>query len=531
MRRWTMPWLLIAGLTGAVLISSGAAAEKCGGTLRTLLVDNPPSASIHEEGTVSVVVPYMGVYNNLVMYDQHQPKNSEATIVPDLATSWTWNAEKTRLAFTLRQGVKWHDGKPFTARDVKCTFEMAMGKGEMKFRKSPRDLWWNNIETIEVAGDHAVAFNLKRPQPALISLMASGYVPIYSCHVPQTVMRTKPIGTGPFKVAEINPNQNIRLVKNKDYWKPGRPYLDAIEYTIMPARATRLLAFIAGEIDMTFPTDVSVPHLKDIKAGAPNAQCTLRPSNVTSNLIINREAPPFDNPDMRRALALALDRQAFIDIISEGQNTQGGAMLPPPHGNWGLMPEDLTKLIGYGDVAKNRAEARQIMQKFGYGPAKRMKLKVITRDVATFRDLTVIFIDQLKDIYIDAEMEPIETSVYYARVFKKDYAVGINQTGSGVDDPDQHFWENYGCGSLRNYTAYCNPALETLFAQQSSELDPEKRRQLVWEIDRKLQEDIARPIIAHNKSAGCWHPHVKGLTLMVNSIYNGWRFEDIWLDK
>ncbi|MSO77437.1 MAG: peptide ABC transporter substrate-binding protein [Alphaproteobacteria bacterium] len=524
-------WMTAGGLILAASLTGTALAQKSGGILRSLLVDNPPSASIHEEGTVSVVVPYMAVYNNLVMYDQHVAKNSEASIVPDLATSWSWNADNSQLTFKLRQGVKWHDGKPFTARDVKCTFDMAMGNGEMKFRKSPRDLWWNNIESIVPKGDHEVAFNLKRPQPALITLMASGYAPIYSCHVPQTVMRTKPIGTGPFKVAEINPNQNIRLVKNKDYWKPGRPYLDGIEYTIMPSRSTRLLTFIAGEIDMTFPTDVTVPHLKDIRDKAPRAQCTLRPSNVTSNLIINRDAPPFDNPDMRRALALTIDRKAFIDILSEGQNTIGGAMLPPPHGNWGLLPEDLTNLIGYGEVATNRQEARQIMRNLGHGPNKRMKIKVITRDVATFRDLTVIFIDQLKDIYIDAELEPIETSVYYSRVFKKDYVVGINQTGSGVDDPDQHFYENYGCGSLRNYTAYCNPELEKLFAKQSAEADQDKRRKLVWEIDRKLQQDIARPIIAHNKSAGCWQPHVKGLTLMVNSIYNGWRFEDLWLDK
>jgi peptide/nickel transport system substrate-binding protein len=519
------------GLVLAALLSHAAHAEKYGGTLKVLHIDNPPSASIHEEGTISTVIPYMAVYNNLVMYDQHKPKNSIETIVPDLATSWSWNEDKSKLTFKLRQGVKWHDGKPFTARDVKCTFDMARGEGEMKFRKSPRALWWNNIESIEPRGDNAVTFHLKRPQPALIALLASGYAPIYSCHVPQLAMRTKPIGTGPFQVAEINPNQDIRLVRNKDYWKQGRPYLEGIEYTIMPSRSTRMLAFISGDFDMTFPTDVSVPLLKDIREKAPQAQCTLRTTNGTSNLIINRDAPPFDNPDMRRALALSIDRQAFIDILSEGQNLIGGTLLPPPHGLWGLLPEDLTNIVGYGDVAKNRREARQIMRNHGYGPKKPMRIKVSTRDIATFRDLAVIFIDQLKQIYVDAELEPIETAVYYSRMFKKDYIVAINQTGSGVDDPDQHFYENYGCGSLRNYSAYCNPELEKLFAEQSSEPDQEKRKKLVWAIDRKLQEDVARPIIAHNKSAGCWQPYVKGYMLMVNSIYNGARLEDVWLDK
>jgi peptide/nickel transport system substrate-binding protein len=97
--------------------------------------------------------------------------------------------------------------------------------------------------------------------------------------------------------------------------------------------------------------------------------------------------------------------------------------------------------------------------------------------------------------------------------------------------PDEQLYENYTRGSERHYTGYCNRELESLFDQQSMEANPEKRKQLVWEIDRKLQEDRARPIISHNRNATCWHHHVKGLRMMVNSLFNGWRFEDVWLDK
>ena len=114
---------------------------------------------------------------------------------------------------------------------------------------------------------------------------------------------------------------------------------------------------------------------------------------------------------------------------------------------------------------------------------------------------------------------------------RKDYQIGQNNTGSGVDDPDQQFYENYACGSERNYTGYCNPELEKQFVQQSTESNQEKRRQLVWEIDKKLQEDGARPIIYHFRAATCWQPQLKGLTVMVNSQYNGWRMEDVWLDR
>ncbi len=114
---------------------------------------------------------------------------------------------------------------------------------------------------------------------------------------------------------------------------------------------------------------------------------------------------------------------------------------------------------------------------------------------------------------------------------RKDYTLAQNGTGSGVDDPDQQFYENYACGSPRNYSGYCNAELDKKFDVQSAMSDQEQRKKLVWEIDRKLQEDAARPIIFHDIGATCWQPEVKGLTLMVNSIYNGWRFEDVWLDR
>jgi peptide/nickel transport system substrate-binding protein len=206
-------------------------------------------------------------------------------------------------------------------------------------------------------------------------------------------------------------------------------------------------------------------------------------------------------------------------------------MLPPPAGSWGLPKEQLAGLPGYGDVEKNREEARAIMRKLGYGPDNRMKLKVSTRNIAIYRDPAVILIDHLKEIYIDAELETIETSNWHAKVARKDYAVGLNLTGSGVDDPDAHYYENYACGSQRNYTGYCNEEIMKLMELQSMESDFEKRREIVWEIDKRLQQDGARPILYHDRSATCHQAYVKGFQQMVNSSYNGFRMEDVWLDK
>jgi peptide/nickel transport system substrate-binding protein len=191
----------------------------------------------------------------------------------------------------------------------------------------------------------------------------------------------------------------------------------------------------------------------------------------------------------------------------------------------------LMTLPGYNtDVQKNRAEARTITEKLGYGPDKRLAVTVSTRNTAAYRDPAVMLIDQLKEIYIDGELETLDTTQWYPKLMRKDYKVGLNVTESEVDDPDPLFYENYTCGADRNYTRYCNPEIDKLVDQQSIQSDREKRQKLVWEIERKLAEDDARPVIFYPHVANCWQPQVKGLTIMANSIYNGWRFEDLWLD-
>ena len=207
-------------------------------------------------------------------------------------------------------------------------------------------------------------------------------------------------------------------------------------------------------------------------------------------------------------------------------------MLAPPEGIWGWSPEYMATVPGYGaDVEKSRDEGRRIMRELGYGPDKPLQIKVSTRNIADYRDASVILIDHLKSIYIQADLEPLDSAVWYARLLRKDYAVGMNIQGTGIDDPDVMFFENYLCGSERNYTSYCNPELEKLFHLQSRTRDQEERRKIVWEIDRKLQEDGARPIVYQAQGGTCWWPHVKGLKLAVNSIYNHWRFENVWLDR
>jgi peptide/nickel transport system substrate-binding protein len=487
--------------------------------------------SPHEESTAFAAGPMMGVFNNLVFFDQHVKQNSLESILPELATSWSWNEDRTKLTFPLRQGVKWHDGKPFTAKDVECTWNLLMEKSDEKLRVNPRITSYKNLERVTVNGDWEVTFHLRRPQPAFLMTLASGLSPVYPCHVPPETMRKSPIGTGPFKFVEYKPNQHIKVTRNTDYWKPGRPYLDGIEHKIIRSVGTALLAFTSREYDMTFPRQLTVPLMKDLKRQTPEAVCELTAGTINRHLIINRGVPPFDNADLRRALALTIDRKAFIDILGEGQGDMGAVLQPTPGGLWGLPPDQLKEFTGYDpDVQKNRQQARTIMEKLGYGPTRRLKVKLTTRDIPQYRDPAIILIDHLKAIYIDAELETVETGAYFPKIRRKDFIIALNLQTSGPD-PDPVLDIFYGCGSSLNWDGYCNPEVDKLIEQQSIETDVARRRAILWQIERRLAEEAVRPIIFYAHEATCWYPYVKGVTLMVNSFFNGYRYEDVWLDK
>lgn len=171
------------------------------------------------------------------------------------------------------------------------------------------------------------------------------------------------------------------------------------------------------------------------------------------------------------------------------------------------------------------------MERLGYGPDKRVAVTVSTRNVAGYRDPAVILIDQLKEVYIDGVLDTVDTTQWYPKIMRKDYTVGLNITETAVDDPDPAFYENYVCGAMRNYTGYCNPEVDKMVDEQSATSDVSKRKQMVWAIEKKLADDDARPILFYTRAANCHHPKVKGLITQVNSIYNGQRFEDLWLDR
>jgi peptide/nickel transport system substrate-binding protein len=486
--------------------------------------------SIHETSTIDTVWPASPCFNNLVLFDPFRPVESPDAVIGELAEKWSWQDNYRNLVFFLRKNVKWHDGQPFTAKDVKYTFDMVREAKDApaKLRISPRKDWYANVDTIEVPDTHTVIFHLKRPQPSLLMMLASGYSPVYPAHVNPADFRSKCIGTGPFKVKEWKRGESIEYVRNSDYWVKDRPYVDGLRYVVIAERGTRFAALQAGRLDVPFPGEATKPIADQLKASGAKLVFHQVANGVNDNIIMNIKKPPFDNVKVRQAVSHAIDRQAWAKALYQGGAAVGAAMVPRPFGFWGLSPKELTALPGHGKAADDRAKAKKLLAEAGV--TLPLRTEIATRAIALYVDFASFVVNELKQVGIEASLKQIETAQWHATATRGEYQIGANLTGLGADDPDGNFYENFACGSPRNYTFYCDEQVMKLFDQQSQELDQKKRMQLVAQIQKKLEEDAARPIMGWPIDNFPLWPHVKNL-VPHNNIYNYGRMQEVWLDR
>jgi peptide/nickel transport system substrate-binding protein len=524
--------LLATGALAAAPAGAQGAKPKRGGILNSVLTEDPPGLIIHESATVSNTWPMMPCYSNLVLFDPLKPLESVDTVIPELAERWSWQDNYRNLVFFLRKNVKWHDGKPFTAADVKYTFDVAREAPDApaKFRLSARKEWWANIDAIETPDAHTVVFRLKRPQPSLLLMLASGYSPVYPAHVPLNELRQKCVGTGPFRQKEYLRGQLVELERNPDYFVPDRPYLDGIRYTIIRERGTRLAALQAGRIDAFVPLDMTKAMADTAKAGAPGLVITEIGQNGSDNVLLNHKRAPFDNPVARRAVNLALDRRSYVKSVRQGGAVIGAALMPRPLGFWGLGEADLRNLAGYRDPARDKAEARRLLAEAGYGPGKPLRLEMATRTLPIYVDLASFAVDQLRLVGVEATLKQLDTAAWFPALARREFQIAANLTAGGFDDPDAYLVENYKCGSSRNYTDYFSEAMDRQIELQSQELDRAKRLKMVGDIQRTLEADVARPMLGWRKEYFAQWPYVKNL-VPHNALYNYGRMQEVWLDK
>jgi peptide/nickel transport system substrate-binding protein len=506
---------------------------KPGGTLNIMLrEDLAQGFAVHETATISTVFPSSPCFNNLVMFDPANPVESPDSVVAELAEKWSWQDNYRNLVVFLRHGVKWHDGQPFTSKDVKFTFDMVRGAPDAagKLRLSPRKDWYANIDAIEAADPHTVVFRLKRPQPSLLLMLASGYSPIYAAHVNPADYRNRCIGTGPFKLKEWRKGEFVEYVKNPDYFVKDRPYLDGLKYIVIVERGTRTAALQSGQLDVAMPGETTKAAAEQMKHAVPQLVVTPVATSVTDNIIMNEKKPPFDNARVRLAVSYAIDRRALILGVHQGGAVPALAMMPKPYGVWGLLERDLATVPGYGKPIEMKEHAKKLLAEVGYGPGKPLRVEMVTRAIAVYVDMASFVINELKQVGIEASLKQIETAQWHAMATRGDYQIGANLTGLGVDDPDANFYENFACGSPRNYSFYCSELVMKMIDQQSTELNPAKRLAQVIAIQKQLEQDGARPTLDVRLDYFTYWPHVKGLVAHHN-IFNFGRMQNVWRER
>jgi len=513
-------WTALAVLALYPAGSALAQTPKPGGHLNVMLrEDLPQGFAVHETATVSSSFPSMPCFNNLVIFDQLKRQESLDTLVGELAEKWSWQDNYRNLVFFLR-------------KDVKYTFDVVREAPDApaKLRINPRKDWYANVEAIETPDASTVVFHLKRPQPSLLLMFASGYTPIYAAHVPPASYRTACMGTGPFKLKEWRKGEYVDYVKNPDYFIKGRPYLDTIRYLVIENRGTRMSALQSGKLDVSFPGEMTKTISEQIKKAVPQMVVTTVGQTVSDNIIMNVKKPPFDNLKVRLAVSYAIDRRGLIQAVHQGGAVLGAALPPKPWGIWGIGEQGLLALPGYGKPADEKAKAKKIMSELGYSPEKPLKVEIGTRAIAIYVDMASFVINELKQVGIEATLKQVESAQWHPMATRGDYQIGANLTGLGLDDPDANFFENYACGSPRNYSQYCNEQVMKMIEAQSQEVNNQKRLELVLALQKKLEEDAPRPILDWRLDYFSNWPYVHNM-IPQNNIYNFGRMQDVWRDK
>jgi peptide/nickel transport system substrate-binding protein len=310
----------------------------------------------------------------------------------------------------------------------------------------------------------------------------------------------------------------------------GRPYLDGVRYTVIVERGTRVAALQAGQIDVAYPGETTLAIAEQLRKAVPDMVLTETASNVSENLLLNTRKPPFDNVNVRRALSFAIDRRTYTQTVHRGAAVIGASLAPKPWGVWGLLDRDLSQLPGYGGAAAGRARARTLLAEAGFGASNPLKVELVTRAIAIYLDFAGFVVSDLKQVGVEATLKQIDTAQWHPMVTRREFQIGANLTGLGVDDPDANFYENFSCGSPRNYGDYCNEEVGRLIDRQSQEIDLPNRVALVAQIQKKLEEDAARPTMGWRTDRFAHYPYVKNLIL--NQVtYNCCRLQEVWLDK
>ena len=482
-RSWL--WLSVVALLVWVVAMPALAEEKprYGGILKVALAGDPPSLDMHQESTFMVQIPLASVFNTLIQFDPHGYPN----IIGDLAESWMVSDDNMTYTFKLHEGVKFHDGEVLTSADVKASWDRIVFPPEGVV--SPRKSFYNAVKSIEAPDPLTVVFTLRYPSPSFLSMAASPFAWIMSkkyLDQDQSYYRTNSIGTGPFKLKKVLRGSSIELERNPDYFRKGLPYLDGLKYFIIKDSSARVTALRSGRVDVEFrgvtPTDV-----ENIKKQMGDKVTVAYPKAMFHwGVAFNVDQKPFDDERVRKALTLAIDRYDMAKTLAplSGLESVGGLLHPSTP--WALSGKELQELPGYGeDHEANLKEAKRLLAEAGYPDG--FKTVLTNRNVKLpYIDLGIYLVSSWKKIGVEAEHKLAESATWSKARLTRDFELFVDPYGSTmVGDPDE-LMVRFVTGQSGNWGRFSEPAADALFEQQKTEVNAEKRVELVKDMQKAI---------------------------------------------
>src|SRR2546427_5101782 len=506
-----LPWLVLAqqaAKSDADLAQQGALAlalahgdkPRYGGKFISAGNEVIPLFDMHQTSFGGVYAATAPAYNCLIRTSPYDPLALD--IVPELADSWDISDGGKTITFHLHKGVKWHDGVPFSSADVQYTVERIMNPPEGMV--SPRGpVFKALIERVEAPNPDTVVVYGKGPSKLLFTIFASGHNVIIPKHIvekdPVNALKSRVIGTGPFRLKEPPTTALWKYERNPDYFKKGQPFLDEIEIHIITDPQALVAAMLSKRI---YWSDV-FPHAnmdRDLAKSAaqqnPHIIHSANPGLVVSHLTLQTEKPPLNDLRVRQAISEAVKREAIGELGNQSGAVGTGNY---PLGLWPMPKEMRQQLIGYGpDMAKRIAHAKEFLAAYEKEKGKidwsKIKLQCATTIKFSCENSQVVQ-QLLKKINVNIGLEPMLFSQLRANEVSGNYWLSLLGAAIDFDDPIDTFGQWFVTKGGRWYQRHSVPEIDMLYEQQKFIADPEERKKVIWEMDKLAMNDAAYLIL------------------------------------
>ena len=495
----------------------------------TLAVDGDPPAGfdLHQGSTSNGSYMITPAYNQLVQFDPLVAIEAPTAIRPDLAEKWEVSPDGQNYTFHLVKNAKFHDGTPFTSADVKASL--------MRQQKPPtgviavRSTQLNAITSMETPDASTFKFKTSRPvsPDSMLPILGQGWMAIYAqkdIDKNPDIFKTGMNGTGPYRFKSYDRGSRISLDRNPDYFIKDRPYLDGVDVYIIQDANARMAQFQSGQLILGSSSVTDEPILK--KAMGDKVRIMSVVGICGSTLNFSPKKAPYTDQRVRQAISMAIDRKVAIDILSKGDAIVGGYM--PQGGMWALPEADLVKIPGYGPYSEAvLADAKKLLAAAG---VDKLSPTVLVRNPKGDQDQGLMVIDQLQKLGWNGKIQAEDISVAFQRFNSGDFEMASTSLCHGLDDPDAVFSVAYLSDSPQNYSKVLDKDVDALFLKQSTELNTEKRKGLVNDLQKLAMPKYGKVVYSWTRRSQAVQSYVQNFTTHT-SLYSQGRYDLTWFDK